>query len=222
VKYRLAVLTHGDAATLEESLASFTELVRPLPDETVLVIDGPTEEGLALLDDDRFRHVRSVEPQGGFCAATRELWEESAGTGVDFVFWLEADFLFERTVNLELLAATLRANPELVQMSLMRGPANSTEHAAGSLVAAYPDSFQMHFDYAARRYMSQRLYWTTNPSLIPLELMSARSWPDGPSCEGVFTHQILRDLPKARFGVWGHGESWIRHLGVRDGSGFGY
>lgn len=215
MRYTLAVLTHNDARHLEDCLASFRRFVNPEPATSVLVIDGPVDPGFQRANDAGIDTVDIIVPQGGFCQATRALWCLAAALPNEWVFWLEGDFLFTRPVDLVAIARTLDRHPDLAQMSLMRNAANSEETAAGGLVPLHPDWFQWHTDF-----MSQQTYWTTNPALTRASLMREHDWPLTPRCEGVFTAQLKDARAGTRFGVWGSGEPWVQHVGVRNGIGY--
>ena len=64
--------------------------------------------------------------------------------------------------------------------------------------------------------------FTTNPSLMRRQFMAENPWPAeyDQRCEGLFGID-LRERGYS-FGAWGSGEPWVRHLGRRDRSGWGY
>jgi len=227
--YRLAVLTHGDAPTLDRTIESFAAMVTPRPTDLVCVVDG--EDG----------RLPPIEPLGswggiflseqrGFCGATAALWQQAAKDGPEHVFWLENDFEFLRPVNLAELATVLRAEPEVAQMSLMRDAVNPIERRAGGLYALHRHEYQPVTTHAANawlgglglyslQWLEQRMYFTTNPSLMSTEFMRDNPWPDYEDhCEGRFSHDLMGR--GYRFGVWGNGEEWIHHTGVRTGTGY--
>jgi hypothetical protein len=161
----------------------------------------------------QFRVVAGAS-QRGFCGATRELWAGAAAGWCDYVFYLEHDFEFLRPVDLTQLAVVLDANPALAQMALMRDAVNAEEKAAGGLYESRPGQ------YAKRDgWLEHSAYLTTNPSLMSAEFMRRNPWPDYPDrCEGRFGIDLLD--AGYRFGAWGTGEPWVRHIGER--TGFGY
>lgn len=214
--YTLAVLTHGSAPDLAPCLESFKQFVHPQPATTLLVVDGPSEEGLRHATDEGhwFDEITYLEPTG-FCGATEELWDLASRSANEFVFWLEGDFLFNRIVDIEEIAIVLNERPDIIQMSLLRNAVNAKEVAAGGLVRAYPEWFTHEAGY-----MTQRTYWTTNPSLFRRETSAIWKWPLSPECEGLFAHHLKQAIPEVKFGVWGNGEIWVTHIGQR--SGFGY
>lgn len=219
MRYHLIVITHGDRAPLSATLASFWKMVTPAPKEMILVWDGCDLEEADVDEEARdWDDVIYSRPQVGFCETIGSAWEEAGQMDCDFVFWLEHDFDFLRRVDLSQLGQRLSDSEGiLTQMSLLREPANSTEIRAGGLPRVQPSEWS-RFSAGEECWMTQRLYWTTNPSLIPAQVFEEFSWPDGPECEGLLTHE-MRDAGRA-FGVWGDGEPWIRHTGTRDGFGY--
>jgi hypothetical protein len=217
------VLTHADGRTLGRTLRSFIEHVTPEPTQTIVYRDGKLLEipddvprGRVPLGDLVF--TASFE-QKGFCGATKELWMLASKSDADYVFWLEHDFVFTRDVDLTKLAGTLDRNHHLAQIALMRDAVNAEEKAAGGLYELRRESYQ-HVTGRQGCYMTHSNYFTTNPSLMPRDFMRAHPWPDyADQCEGRFGI----DLRNAgyRFGVWGSGEPWMTHIGLRYG-GFGY
>lgn len=232
MNYRLAVLTHGRMSTLDDTLASFHERVTPAPAETFIHADGVFRSSITRrLHRREGCRLRVIPVARGFCHATSALWEWATDPGVDFVFWLEHDFLFLRDVDLSELAACLTADETLAQMALCRGPANREEEIAGGLVSSRPGEFEPMdatrlVDGAERlvatipRWLRHRSYFSTNPSLMRRDFMIERPFPaDGAEfCEGRYGFD-LRERGYS-FGLWGGGEEWVQHIGVR--SGFGY
>lgn len=234
MKYRLVVITHGDAPTLEDTLAAFAEHAKPAPAEMVCVIDGPGrlppvpyrlgEDGITI---DQWE-IDQTPTQEGFCAATRRGWELGARAGVDYVFWLENDFLLTRSVDLRMLARVLDAEPMLAQMQLMRNAVNEHERTAGGLYQSRPGQYEPRQVWIAPApghpaqgwpWREHRSYVTTNPCLMRRTFLAANPWPDHPSeCEGRFGIDLV--ALGYRFGVWGEGEPWCEHIGTR--TGFGY
>lgn len=236
LRYELAILTHGRSSTLSATLASFRELVRPLPTRVRVFADGapdaiyPASAVYSAFPDDESLPVAATYSarQQGFCAATGRLWHESANTeGVDYVFWLEHDFLIERRVSLEQLADLLEQHTELAQVALVRNPCNAEEERAGGVVENRPGAFSFHRDRVQAEGVESNVAWldhsaffTTNPSLMRREFMQENPWPDDgkPYCEGRFGVQLVER--GYRFGYFGDGFPWVRHIGVRDGRGY--
>lgn len=220
MNYRLVIISHGGAETLERCLVSFVENVWPMPSSVYAHLDGPTDEAVERVT--RMAHdlrpwnwtVEADERPLGFCGSVRKAWEDAVASDAEYVFWLEHDFVFARDVQLRQLAAALDEERMLAQMSLMRNAVNEQERAAGGLYESRPGQFRSHDGY-----LSQTAYFTTNPSLMRRAFMERNRWAVNPcECEGHFG--ILLRERGYRFGVWGDGSVWVEHIGTR--SGFGY
>lgn len=213
MKYRLIVITHDGPRTaklLASTLRAFAEFVTPAPTDAVLVEDGAPKPMTVW----RARRLNTgTDGPVGFCKTAAAAWAEAAQPGVDFVYWLEHDFLHTRPVDLSDLAGLLLDQPYLAQVSLMRGPENRQEIAAGSVRAAMADAFE-----EMPGWLEHDVYWTTNPALFRRAIPESNGWPDGPECEGKLTIK-LRERGFS-FAVWGDGEPWVEHVGQR--TGFGY
>jgi hypothetical protein len=175
-----------------------------------------------------FRHIHSG-PRCGFGAAIASAWTRLAtASTADYVFHLEADFVFTRPVDLADLVEVLDARPQLAQMALVRQAWNAQEQAAGGVIACHPESYHPARDDTGRLWLEHTLFWTTNPSLYRRQLCTL-GWPDGKQSEGHFTRQLLQDGmgavpgPLVRFGYWGRTTDgpWVEHIGVeRKGHGY--
>ncbi len=165
----------------------------------------------------------------GFCSATKRLWEyaslrpraKSEGLKLaDHVLWLEHDFLLTRDLDPEPLAAILAqhriyGDDPVAQVSLMRGPANEIEEAAGGLVASRLGEFTDE-----GRWLSHRAYFTSNPMMMTVDFMLAEPWLDDgqPHCEGRYGVSLFERGYRA--GVWGDGSVYVHHVGQRTGTGY--
>lgn len=225
MRYRLVLLTHGGdahASTLRRTLDSFFDHVRPWPTDYVCVRDGNGPLPPINPDGQTWRGL-VLQPQQGFCAATRAAWRAATLPGEDYVFWLEHDFAFLRPVDLSDAAGLLDADPTLAQVSLLRGPENPAERRAGGVVEAQVRAGKqvlVRRDFGADfNWLDHEAYFTTNPSLMRREFMADNPWPDdGEQCEGKYG-LALRERGY-HFGILGDGEPWIEHTGRRDGFGY--
>lgn len=244
--YRLVVLTHGDSEPLPRTLESFRRMVTPMPTSKRLHVDAALPDGCTpetpCQVDPWFAPEETFwdRDQRGFCEAVRDAWMFNSSDAVEpaescnpepFVFWLEHDFEFLKPVNLAELATVLRAEPQVAQMSLMRGAVNPLERRAGGLYALHRREYQPVTTHAANdwlgglslyslQWLEHHMYYTTNANLMRTEFMRDNPWPIeyAEHCEGRFSHDLM--ARGYRFGVWGNGEQWIDHIGER--TGFGY
>lgn len=227
--YTLLIVTDGRRDCLERTLDSAWEMLPP-PEHVVVVNDGDTDyanwvraEIVPMLGEwstGTVVHELPFPEKRGFGGAIRAGWA-LIGTGPGFVFHLEDDFVFERPVGIDRMAALLTARPELVQVALRRQPWNPEEHAAGGIVEQHPHDYGDETTEAGEPFLTHRRFFTTNPSLYRRSLI-AHGWPETDHSEGVFTHRLLAD-PEARFAFWGArtDSPWVTHIGTeRVGTGY--
>lgn len=210
----LLVITDGRRECLEHTLDSFTTNVdQSLIEHTVIVNDSPDPDYRDFVDDLGFDlHVPPAPRKRGFAGAIAAGWANLIGT--EYVFHLEDDFTFNRTVDLPALAGVLQEHPHLVQMALRRQPWNELEIEAGGVVESHPDWYEDATD-GTHHWLEHRAFFTTNPSLYPT-WVTALGWPQCPNSEGVFSHLIFGDAAR-RSGYWGHRDDapWVHHIGAQ-------
>lgn len=220
MNYALAVLTSprsGDC--LARTLASFETHVSPRPVELYAYADGnvtipPLYDGNVPWD------VLTTRRQGGFCRAVRELWRHVGQRAESsWVFWLEDDFTFNRTIDLRALANTMEWEPQVAQMALYRDPVNPDEVQAGGYIAQHPEEYTSRGGGSVRWFETRR-NWTTNPALFRRRMCVEYEWPSEAECEGHFGFRVREREPDTTFGIWGAGDAWVTHTGVREGFGY--
>lgn len=217
MRYLLAVLTHDDGSqgeTLAATIESFDQHVQPPPVARLVVQDGPC----ALPPVAPYPwECLTLPRQTGFCEASTRMWEAAARTrGVDYVFWLEHDFVFKRHVDLTGLAVALDENPQLAQMSLVRDSVNGFERAQGGVIAKHKGRGDEFVDRG--RWLEHTAYFTTTPNLMTRLFMVENEMPPGPECEGKLGIELRGQA--FTFGAWGDGTPWVTHTGVRTGKGY--
>ena len=229
------ILTNGRIELLDRTVASFNDKLRAADRVTRRVMwdDSGSDEVYHYL---RLAYgpagwlvVRGPEGAQGFGGAIRSAWAWlDAHTSEPYVMWIEDDFVFEKVVPVDAMTAILDAYPHIAQMALKRQPWNSVEIEAGGVVDVDPDAYTEH-SKGDHRWLEQRSFWTTNPSIFRRDLLAV-GWPDDPESEGRFTHQLLGEgLPSGvpghdvRFGYWGSRGSTpaVTHIGL-ERTGFGY
>lgn len=136
----------------------------------------------------------------------------------EWVFWCEDDFLFERPVDLAAMVKVLERRPHLLQMALLRQPWFRGEVRAGGIIERDPDAYERCGEGEAE-WLEHRLWFTLNPHVCRREMCS-RSRLHGTNHEWRFSRALCED-PSVRFGIWGDGTPWIRHIGEhRNGHGY--
>lgn len=227
----LLIITDGRSANLAQCVESAKEnLHGPISEMWMYDDTGDAQYRQALAYAyPEFTHI-NAGPRQGFGGAIAAAWGVvAAKTGADYLFHLEGDFTFNREVDLYDIKETLQDHPELVHMALRRQAWASAEIEAGGVVEMHPDAYTDVFvDVHGWAWLEHRLFFTTNPSLMGMDLVG-RGWPNVPSSEREFTEYLLRvGSPWAlgdevRFGYWGRREDapWVHHIGTeRVGHGY--
>jgi hypothetical protein len=230
VSVALLVITDGRDAHLAATLASAGQhLHGPITERFMFDDTGHPDHRFRLADTYPTFTVLGDGPRRGFGGALRAAWEHlHTHSRAGLVLHLEADFTFNRPVDLDAMTEVLVHHPELVQMALRRQAWSPAEHAAGGVVEQNPTAYTDHCDPAGRRWLEHRLFFTTNPCLYRISLC-ATGWPHGGQSEGVFTHRLLAqgspEIPGQwlRFAYWGARTDppWVTHIGhERVGTGY--
>ena len=205
MKFTLLVITDGRDEYCIRSLASALENL-PSPERVVLV-------------DDRTHEL-------GFAGAVQHGWNQILATDTEWVFHLEADFLFNGPVDLEAMAE-LAADEHVCQVALKRQPWNEQEKKAGGIVELDTDSFEegevrhRYRPYVLGSYTAHRKCFTTNPCLYRRDI-AERGWPQVPKSEGMFSLGLFSD-PAIVSTFWGgkFDAPAVTHIGdERQGTGY--
>lgn len=233
-------ITDGNPTAFDESAKSLSRAWRgPEPIGTVVINDSGDPDHQRWLEDRCRKWVNTVlvhhTGRLGFGAAIESGWGLMRRLSPDWVFHAEHDFVYNQPVEVGAMAHLLRMRPCLAQVSLLRQAVNEAERDAGGLVQSRPGAFEDHsMDLWRRdgrpwtmRWMEQRAYFSTNPSLYSTSLCHI-GWPQVPESEGMFSLQLLAEgfgtVPPedVRFGVWGATTDLpaVTHIGVRQGTGY--
>lgn len=151
----------------------------------------------------------------GFAGAIQAGWEQILETDAEYVFHLEADFIFNYRVPLESMVNLLYRHPRLAQVALKRQPWNEAECNAGGICELNPDNFTNHVYWC-----ENSVCFTTNPCVYSTEICK-QGWPQVKNSEGIFTHQLLRQ--GRTFAYWGlkFDPPSVTHIGnERMGTGY--
>lgn len=221
----LLVITDGREDYLDECVRSAEANLLGSITERVMYDDTGDDDYRADLWTryPQFSHINGG-PRQGFGGAIRTAWAHlRERSEASFVFHVEQDFTFNHEVNLDGLAATLDANPHLVQLALRRQPWNNQERAAGGIVEQWPDAYTDRGGW-----LEHRLFFTTNPCLYRRSLCWTE-WPEGGNSEGHYSRQLLdhgspeTSADDLRFGFWGGRDSGeaVHHIGHQR-AGVGY
>lgn len=219
------MVTDGRPGLLENTLRSFQERVSPRPTAVCVIDDSGDEWYRRYLED----FLPEAFPEGcylishpirrGFCETVADAWELAGSPGVEWVYWLEDDFLHKRPVELRDLAYVMERQPQVAQMGLYRNPVSPEEKEAGGYLRLHADAYERRGSGNSAWFETRR-NWTTNPSLFPRAIPAAYPWPMIDHCEGLFGFELREARPETTFGIWGVGEPWVEHVGERAGAGY--
>lgn len=219
----LLVITDGRDEYLADCVASAeANLHGPVTERWMYDDTGDQAHRLALAARyPEFRHINNG-PRQGFGGAIRAAWAQLAERSrADWVFHLEADFTFNRPVDLAAMVDVLANHWYLAQMALLRQPWNAAEHAAGGIINQHPGDYSDVTD-GRHHWLEHRRFFTTNPSLYRRSLCS-RGWPAGRGSEGRFGLALFAESLLNRCGFWGRRTDppWVEHIGhQRVGTGY--
>lgn len=162
----------------------------------------------------------AVAPVGkdrcGYAKAMRRVFEVVLLDSCSFNLHIEDDFILHSPPDLDDIIETLRNNPDLAQMSLMRQPWYANEIQHGGLVEALEADGGVFEDRGG--WTKHRAYFTCNPSVFP-RWLAERTWPDAPWSEMKFSKGLIADGKS--YGIWGTRGQWecVEHIGrVRNGT----
>ena len=159
-------------------------------------------------------------PRRGFTGMMRHVRELVwKNTTADYVFWVEADFVVTRRVDLDAIVRVLDGNPQIAQMALVRQACNPVEKAAGGVVESWPHRYVDRSD-GISDWLEHRLFWTCNPHVARASELR-KEWPDRPGSEEAYGRVLFRD-PLVTCGYWGRrGDGpWCTHVGQQIGTGY--
>lgn len=229
----IAVVVIGDGRDqyLRQCIGSLGQLHGPVSEQWLYDDSGDDEYRQTLAA--RYRGWKHIDggPRQGCAGAFQQVWQQvAAGTRAKYVFLIEGDFRFVRSIDLNSMMRLLDNRPYLAEVALLRQPWNSEEQRAGGIVEWHPDWYVDMEDKRGRKWLEHRSF-TTNPCLFRRSLLDV-PWPDsrpGSYSEGIFSHNIHEngtpEVPgeQVRCAYWGARGSgiWVEHIGYqRIGKGY--
>jgi hypothetical protein len=155
------------------------------------------------------------ESRLGYAGSMQAMWRYIRNmVRATYVFQTEDDFDICRDVDVAAMASVLDANPELVQMALLRAPISDRERQRGTILGYPPSDFSPH-EQDGHQWLEHNHFFTCNPSLFRTSL-TEQAWPSGDHSEAVYGRRLFAS--GLRSALWGEGETWIEHTGkVRAG-----
>lgn len=214
-KVSLVVITDGRQACIEKTINRFNHIIDFDFFEKLIINDSadPRYHEFLVKRFPEFE-VISHETRRGLAGAVQSAWA-SVSRECDYVFHLEDDFIFEKSIDINHMAFLLRRNPHLVQMALVRAPVNPPEEEVGGFV------FQHLSDYAQKdEFFEHGRLFTLNPCVYPMTTV-AMGWPDHGG-ESEFTSKVHSINKDYRFGFYGniYDAPLVTHIGGRRTEGW--
>jgi hypothetical protein len=217
----LILRTGGEAETWPARSAYLRQSIASLSKQ----VTGPISQRVIYADwDPRFRpeldaiarehgfYVVGPSQHVGFPGCVQEFWRYiDRRTTAPYIFSVEDDFVYREPVDLGPMIATLRANPELRQLALLRDAYYPRELEAGGVLPTLKVPAEL-VNHRPHPFLRQRDHFTLNPSLFHRSLVQT-PWPAGESSERRFGDAVLKDK-RAAFAYWGSGEPAIEHIGA--------
>lgn len=214
-KISLVVITDGRQACIEKTISVFEHVVSyPFFEKLIINDSGDIRYHQYLITKFPGYNIVSHETRRGLAGAVQSAWA-SVSTESDYVFHLEDDFVFNTSIDIDLMIDIMKENPYLVQMAMVRAPVNPPEQEAGGFV------FQNLQDYTQKHtwFEHQRLF-TLNPCIYPKSTV-AIGWPDHGG-ESEFTSKVHAVNKDFKFGFIGniYDRPIVTHIGGRRSEGW--
>jgi len=161
-KISLVVITDGRQSCIEQTIDRFNEVINYSFFEKLIINDSgdPRYHDFLVNRFPEF-NVVSHEQRRGLAGAVQSAWS-SVNPEIDYVFHLEDDFLFNKSIDIAHMSFLLKTNPQLVQMALVRASVNPPEEEVGGFVFQHLEDYSQKEDY----FQHGRLF-TLNPCLYP-------------------------------------------------------
>lgn len=206
------------SAYLRRSLVSLNEQIAGPIVQRVVYSDWAEHRGE--LEAIAHEHGFYVAGEGhhGYTGSMRRMWTylQRRAKG-EFIFATEDDFLYPEPVDLVPMILTLKDDPKLAQVALLRDAFYQDEKETGG-VLGWPDPAFTLVGTNGTSRLEHRLFWTANPSLFRKSITD-RPWPIGHHSETLFGKQLVD--AGFRFAFWGNRVELTKHIGaVRAGTGY--
>lgn len=197
--YTRLLITDGRRDLCDRTISTFDFYCTATPAHT-LVVDDSADASYTVWLTNRLPDALVVAhpERAGLAAAIRTAW---ANLPVDttYVIHLEDDFEFIAPIDLSAWTAPLRADPNIANVVLQRGPNNPREHEHGGILrswAADGVTYTRHDGYITHQHL-----FSLQPNIYRRELTDV-GWPEHGG-EREFTDQLLRDAPSTLFAYLG-------------------
>lgn len=224
----LLVMDDGRPEYLVKTMESMTAHIAYQFDHALLVNDSGNTDYAAWLERTfpSFRHIHHSQ-RIGFAQAIRSAWSHLPKS--DYLFTLEADYVFNSDIDIPLMACILESNERLSQLVLKRQAWNSNEIAAGGIIEQHSDWYT-EYEVCGATISEHTLNYSTNPNLMRYSLThisgsSSHSgevtWPNESESEGKYGAWLREQGYSFAFLGKKTDAPLVEHIGVkRAGNGY--
>jgi Glycosyl transferase family 2 len=210
------VVTDGRGEYLRRTLTAAEEMI---PDFELALVDDTGEVGYASWVTETWPKATVVHhrERQGLGGAVKSAWELASSHPDPFFLHLEDDMVLLQPVDIEAMVRTMRANPRLAQLVLMRQPWGEEEKAAGAVLKAYPGRYEQRDGWVEQ--VNGPLYSFT-PHLARREAVLDALEHSANFLEAGVTAALLERGWK--FGIWGNWDDppRVEHIGVEHSAGY--
>jgi hypothetical protein len=216
------IITNGRRDCIARTIPSLEQHVGPF--SARIICDDSGDPAYAAWLRETFPDWQvKAHPHMGHGPAVRYAIEEASRLDVDFVFWSEDDYDYQRPVDKDAIARVMDSvGDDLKQMVLRRQAWFPAEVAAGpTAIERFDPSLFTERDSADGPWIEHRQFYSLNPHVVRRDLLSVLRWPAMANSEHEFGRRLFRDK-RVRCGIWGakSDDPWVIHSGERSGSGY--
>lgn len=211
----LVVITDGRQDCIQRTIQRFEEVVPYAFLEKIIVNDsGDIRYHSFLINAFPTFKIVSHEQRRGLAGAVQSAWS-SVQQDCEFIFHLEDDFLFDKSIDINNIIKVLKENKYLAQMAMVRASVNPLEEQVGGFV------FQNLQDYKQQDgWFEHKRLFTLNPCIYPIETTKI-GWPDHGG-ESEFTSKLHSINKEYQFGFIGniYDPPLVTHIGRKRSKGW--
>lgn len=224
-KLILAVIGNGRKNLLDQTIKSALDNLQYDFFDYVMINDyGKQEYSDLLIKEygDKWTIINH-EINQGLSGSIRTLWNYVDINNIDYIFHLEEDFIFNKSIDINLLVEILSKHRDIAQVALKRQPCNIEELQAGGFMQLDKSKYSeiiYNYKYNSVDLTTHRNFFTLNPSLYPrwvVNLGWQQGWGEREFGELLFSNPSLKcayigsinDSPLVHHtGVY-RGENWF-------------
>ena len=196
----LVIITNGRKDCIARTIPSIEAQIKPGFVEKLICDDSGDPAYGAWLKATFPGYVVYDHKRLGHGPAVAYALRRAAQMEVNWVFFCEDDYEFERDVDLEALAQQMRDNPRVTQMVIRRQGWFPAEVEAGGMIERYDPALFTERSQNGSTWIEHRQFYSLNPHLVRRSFIATHRWPERPNSE----HPVwVAAVPRGR-GQRGH------------------